>query len=1154
VVAIVIAVQGDVARPFRLAGLTTVTYNFTGASQSFTVPAGVTSVSVDAQGAAGGGGPGSPGLGGEATATITVNPGDVIQVMVGGQGQVGSGGFNGGGAPGAASIPALPPAGGGGASDIRTGACATTLSCGLGARVLVGGGGGGADTSGQLGDSGGAGGGLSGGAGSDPASLGIAGSGGTQAGGGAAGGNGTPGAPGQGGGGGTAGGFGFSGGGGGGGGYFGGGGGGGGTAMPTAGNGGGGSGFGPAGVVLTSAVNSSDGVVTITYSGGAATATATQISTSSPPGPSVFGQPVTFTAAVTPVPAGGTVQFVVDGVDAGAPVAVDGSGQATSGAVSTLAVGAHVITAQYGGDATDLSSTSPGFDFSVSAAATSATLGATPPAATIGQTVTYTAHVTVTAPGAGTPTGTVAFTDDSVAIAGCSAVVLDGSQSAQCPVAEPTAGTHAIDATYTGSADFLGAATLLDEPVSAVTPAPALPTTPPTSSAPTTTPGRTTAPAPPASRPRGRIRRATVPRPTTAGGTPAPAPTPPAPAPGSPNGPPGSPQGPAAAPAGDPAASPAPSPTPPNAAAGPSSLTAAAGPSSLTAAPPEVQLVFDFAVQSHIAGQTATVSAIGLEPGTTSTITLHSVPTVLGSVTVGPDGTFTAVVTFPPTLQAGAHHIDVSGRARNGAPVAGSWYLAVNAHGVVTHLDPRPEASAPGWALSARTLSSPRPAGGAHYARYVVTQHAHTTVAILVSGFALLTLITTSGSVLTTARPKKSASLGSTKVKHAKAWRDEDGVGDRSRTWKWPGVARLDKLGLTLPTRAAPKSPLLARVINDSASLRAMFGPLYLLLPLSGAGLGLAGAIGAHGAAVPPGTAVLIAIVVLSVFDSMAGACAAAVFSAGVVLGGGLSSADAVRSLLGIDLLFFAVPLIASAARPLRREPERTSTHSFDRTADVVIVSLVAAWAAEKLVGALPGLARLSFPIAGHAVVVAEAVLVAMTARMLGETAASRWYPHRLEKVVPAKVPSPGTTQMLISLTFQTLLAMFIAVAFLGNVWELYAGAVLFAGPQLIQMRQDRLPNVAWLVRAIPSGIVKTVVMMAVGAWFATFVASRITDPARFIAEGYVVLSIPGLALSSLSLFGREGKKWELNWALRIAGIGVLCLGVLMVQKVVTIG
>ena len=114
----------------------------------FVVPAGVTSLTVDAYGASGGNGAGSPavagGLGGRTTATIPVTPGETLKVVVGGAGQswAGSetalGGSNGGGDAGDASA-----GGGGGASDVRQG------GAGLPARVVVAGGGGGGGAGGH---------------------------------------------------------------------------------------------------------------------------------------------------------------------------------------------------------------------------------------------------------------------------------------------------------------------------------------------------------------------------------------------------------------------------------------------------------------------------------------------------------------------------------------------------------------------------------------------------------------------------------------------------------------------------------------------------------------------------------------------------------------------------------------------------------------------------------------------------------------------------------------------------------------------------------------------------------------------------------------------------------------------------------------------
>lgn len=229
---------------------------------TFTVPAGVTSIVCDVHGAKGGDGgtsscsSGGGHGGGRVQATISVTPGEILGVVVGGQGgsgfngSSGAGGSNGGGAGGTA----LYAGGGGGRSEILRGVT----------QLVVAGGGGGAGAA-CLSPPGGVGGGLIGGTG--VAWAGTGGGGGTQGAGGAAGigtgGSGSAGAKDIGGNGGNSGGIG--GGGGGGGGYYGGGGGG---FGPSGGAGGGGSSFTEAGatsVTHTQGVRFGDGEVVISW-------------------------------------------------------------------------------------------------------------------------------------------------------------------------------------------------------------------------------------------------------------------------------------------------------------------------------------------------------------------------------------------------------------------------------------------------------------------------------------------------------------------------------------------------------------------------------------------------------------------------------------------------------------------------------------------------------------------------------------------------------------------------------------------------------------------------------------------------------------------------------------------------------------------------
>jgi gliding motility-associated-like protein len=110
-------------------------YNFTGGVQTYVVPPCVTSINIVAAGAKGGGAAG--GAGARVTGTLSVTPGQVLEIRVGGNGTCPGAGYNGGGIGKPANTAANASCGGGGATDIRVAPYA------LGNRVLVAAGGGG---------------------------------------------------------------------------------------------------------------------------------------------------------------------------------------------------------------------------------------------------------------------------------------------------------------------------------------------------------------------------------------------------------------------------------------------------------------------------------------------------------------------------------------------------------------------------------------------------------------------------------------------------------------------------------------------------------------------------------------------------------------------------------------------------------------------------------------------------------------------------------------------------------------------------------------------------------------------------------------------------------------------------------------------------
>jgi hypothetical protein len=191
----------------------------------------------------------------------------------------------------------------------------------------------------------------------------------------------------------------------------------------------------------------------------------TSVGLSSNQNPGTAGAAVTFTATVTgqgTVPTG-TITFR-DGSTVIGTSALNGQGVATL-TLSTLSVGANSITASYGGDAANASSTSNAYAETIQQATSQTVLTATASTITRGSAVTLTA--TVTSNG-GTPGGSVAFMDNAQPL-GTSA--LNGSGAASLTTSALTVGQHSITAAYAGDANDTGSnSTVIVETVSQASP------------------------------------------------------------------------------------------------------------------------------------------------------------------------------------------------------------------------------------------------------------------------------------------------------------------------------------------------------------------------------------------------------------------------------------------------------------------------------------------------------------------------------------------------------------------------------------------------------------------------------------------------------------------------------------------------------------
>jgi hypothetical protein len=203
--------------------------------------------------------------------------------------------------------------------------------------------------------------------------------------------------------------------------------------------------------------------------------------------PSVFGQSVTLTATVTPASGTnaptGTVTFKNGTATLGTSTLsrVDGTNKA-SATFSTSSLGVntagHSITAEYGGaTGFNTSTSSPALSQVVNKAATSTAVVSSLNPSTEGQSVTFTANVSVTAPGAGTASGNVQFKVDG-SNAG-DPVALNSSAQAAFTTSSLAVGDRSVTAEYLGSGNYNGSTSAaLSQTVKAACVAPSITTQP----------------------------------------------------------------------------------------------------------------------------------------------------------------------------------------------------------------------------------------------------------------------------------------------------------------------------------------------------------------------------------------------------------------------------------------------------------------------------------------------------------------------------------------------------------------------------------------------------------------------------------------------------------------------------------------------------
>ena len=372
--------------------------------------------------------------------------------------------------------------------------------------------------------------------------------------------------------------------------------------------------------------------------------------------------------------------------------------------------------------------------------------------------------------------------------------------------------------------------------------------------------------------------------------------------------------------------------------------------------------------------------------------------------------------------------------------------------------------------------------------------------------------------------------------------------GDKIPIFKLKVFTFLDSFTHDLTLRLASISPVISKVVNDGAYLRAIFGSMWLALPITGIALATVALLQPSIELRPPTWELFLAIAVLGMFDAFSGLLATLVYSIGMISIYGISDVSDIRLMLGVLLLGFGPALIGVAFRAIRKQFETSFAYLWDRLVDLAVLTFFISWSVSAMVATLPALAGRTLVVANHTAEFSLFLAIAIAIRILLEELAARGYSKRLDSINPTEVPGTSQLQKVISTAMRLFLFIFVTAAFMGNVWQVWVGSLIFILPNILSWFSDRFPNSPLLWKLIPQGVPGLAMTLIVSSVSAGIISGWLQGNPEYPQYLFMLLPIPVFLIGLLGMFGREGKdgeerpimkpKWR--WVYRIGGILML--------------
>lgn len=337
--------------------------------------------------------------------------------------------------------------------------------------------------------------------------------------------------------------------------------------------------------------------------------------------------------------------------------------------------------------------------------------------------------------------------------------------------------------------------------------------------------------------------------------------------------------------------------------------------------------------------------------------------------------------------------------------------------------------------------------------------------------------------------------------------------------WRVPWF---DALSIKAPFTLGSYSPLLWNVSSDANYLRAMVGPLTLLLPLLGIGLGIASSMEVDQAFAVPSAGLFAAILTLGVFDGLAGLLALLMVFAGALFAGNLDWLETPITLLIVGALWFGLSQIVRKVRRFTRPSPHGLHQWWARFGDLIIGPALGGYLAKAITEVLPTTVMSGEDAAQHANLIGFIAGGCILARYGIEFVVAHSFSHDLVAVQSLNNPQRGHNFQVLAHLIETALILLLFCVFLGPIWLAVPMIVFFALDLVIVelIPPKRLPT--WLYRAVPKNVGKILFISLTVVFLESII--KVYEESELLRIGYLLVGITVIGVFHTWLGASDGE------------------------------